>query len=302
MKKVIFIILTSLFHYSGVAQRSSHAGKLPWVKNNMPKLQGVTSKYQTVFTVSPKLNDAFKKNENRLISTVSAKRGQHFSSEQLIKSNKKYQLNQTTNNGNTTYSRTDIISKDIARTIKVKGTDFRMSYIPIDQYYEYKNGSYHLWVLYLVAEDEASLGEVPSLVYKLDKGAWRSVIFPGWAQLYQGRTAKGLLLIVGEGALVSAGLYFNNEYTTNNKHFQEATSAKTKQYYRDRANKNQTYSYVAFGAAAAWYVYNIVDAFTSKKGKISYDYKRMQFALYPTVNHNILTNEPQLMATIQIHF
>ncbi len=260
-----------LFTVIGYGQTMSHSGVLPWVKGRMPKLNQKEGRWVKVLVSSNNFERLRKEDAVKaLIQKLAIERGVVVNVETIMQS--------------------------------FNNRDFQAVFSKIDEYYEYKNGSYHLWVLYLVAEDGKPLGKIPSLAYKVDKGAWRSFLFPGWAQLYQGRTGKGLAFIAGEAALVGAGVYFNNQYKNNNKHFLEATSAKIKQEYRDRADKKRTYSYVAFGAAGALYIYNIIDALTSKKGKVSYDYNESRFALYPTTQYNYATNSTDVMATVRFKF
>ncbi len=280
-----------LFTVIGYGQTMSHSGVLPWVKGRMPELNQKEGRWVKVLVSSNNFERLRKEDAVKaLIQKLAIERGVVVNVETIMQS-----FNNRDDNGRKA-------SQEFSEKVKIKSGDFQAVFSKIDEYYEYKNGSYHLWVLYLVAEDGKPLGKIPSLAYKVDKGAWRSFLFPGWAQLYQGRTGKGLAFIAGEAALVGAGVYFNNQYKNNNKHFLEATSAKIKQEYRDRADKKRTYSYVAFGAAGALYIYNIIDALTSKKGKVSYDYDESRFALYPTTQYNYATNSTDVMATVRFKF
>lgn len=65
-------------------------------------------------------------------------------------------------------------------------------YAIIDEYYEYAAGEWHYAGLFLVAEEGMTLAHVPPITYGVDHGAWRSLILPGWAQLYQRRTTAGI--------------------------------------------------------------------------------------------------------------
>ncbi len=288
-KYLISILFLFAFFYA--SSQNSQVGKPPWIKGNLPK--NISGNLILKETFDSSLDNALKKAKENLIASVLESKGVKISSTEILNSNSNYKIN----NGISQSS----ASSNYVSTIKIEGGAV-IQFTKIDHYYEYKNGIYHLWVLYLAAEDGKSLGRVPFLAYKIEKGAWRSFFIPGWSQLYQGRTGKGLFFIAGEAALIGTGVYFNNQYKNNNNHFLEAASAKIKQEYRDRANRKRTYSYIAFGAAGALYIYNIIDALTSKKGKVSYDYKNSRFAFYPTMQYNYATNSANLMATVSIKF
>ncbi len=292
MKNTRFLIAFCLLFFFGQGfSQSSFYGKLPWVKGDYP--QHIQERIVKIETFDSNLEDASKKAKDKLVASILAEKGVNVSSTEILTSKSRTSIKNSLEEGSA--------SSAYISTIKIKGEAF-IKFTNIDEYYEYKNGMYHLWVLYLVAEDGKPLGKIPSLAYKVDKGAWRSFLFPGWAQLYQGRTGKGLFFIASEVTLIGAGVYFNNQYKNNNQHFLEATSAKIKQEYRDRANKKRTYSYVAFGTAGAMYIYNIIDALTSKKGKVSYDYSASRFTFYPTTQYNYANNSTDVMATVCIKF
>jgi hypothetical protein len=102
----------------------------------------------------------------------------------------------------------------------------------------------------------------------------RSTAFPGMGPLADDQTARGLLYMAGEAVLLSLTI---NEVTKKaaydrNTEFlkvdlehaatYEEKQAILKQWNTsiDNSSKAQTYTYVFGGAAAAWWVWNIVDA------------------------------------------
>jgi hypothetical protein len=98
------------------------------------------------------------------------------------------------------------------------------------------------------------MNEIPSVTY-------RSILFPGWEQLHQGRETKGCALL-GAGIL-SAGLtmYFDVQRRENRNEYHAATTperaAATYDNY-NRSYKAEIYSACAF---ALVYLYAEVDAF-----------------------------------------
>lgn len=90
---------------------------------------------------------------------------------------------------------------------------------------------------------------------------------PGMEQLHKGQTTKGLLFIVGEAACVGGiiaaeGMRANYENMINSTH-----NAQLRANYIDKTNTWQNVRNGCIGAAAAVYLWNIIDAVTSKGGR-----------------------------------
>ncbi|MBS9766624.1 MAG: hypothetical protein KGV44_03670 [Flavobacteriaceae bacterium] len=253
----------------------------------MPKVNKQGNRFVKISISSNNLENLRKESIKALIQQLASERGVIVNTETIIKS-----INNRDNNGRN-------ISQKFTDEVKIKSGDFETVFTGIDEYYEYKNGTYHLWVLYLVSENNQAIKNIPTLAYKVDNGAWRSLLVPGWAQFYTKQPVKGTLFLAGEAGLLGGGFYLLNRATYNDTRAKEANSVKIKQEYRKRAKNYRTYSYIAFGTAVGYYIYNVVDAFTSKKGKMVYDYKNMKFAVTPTVN---LTEDNYLTAGINIQF
>lgn len=92
----------------------------------------------------------------------------------------------------------------------------------------------------------------------------KSALLPGLGQFHKGQTAKGACFLAGEAVSV-AGIvvgqsmrhtYINKMNSTNN--------ASQKKLYADRANIFTTVRNISIGAAAAVYVWNVLDAMISK--------------------------------------
>lgn len=272
---------------TALAQQGMYEGKPPWINGNMPKMNAQGS-YKVINVDASTIESAKKLAKEELVKELLSAHGVSISSKSVLVNDYKKQGNQKAEGKVSYHDETHIESGS-----------YKAVFANVDQYYEYTNGAYQFWALYLVAEDSNKpIDNLPTMAYKLDNGAWRSII-PGWGQFYQKRHGTGAILLTGEVALLSTGFYFNSKYKSNNTKAQEAASVKLKTEYRNRANKYRTYSYITFGAAAGWYIYNLVDAFTSKKGNLQYDYGKMNIAFYPelvpTYNNNMC-----MMATIKL--
>ena len=87
---------------------------------------------------------------------------------------------------------------------------------------------------------------------------------PGMEQLYKGQKTKGILFIAGEvacvgGIVISEGLRASNVNLISSTH-----NAQQRATYTDRANMWQNVRNGFIGAAAAVYVWNVVDAVVGK--------------------------------------
>lgn len=288
----IFFLLSTLI----VAQNNNM--KKPWVEGRLPKSIKNTN-YKIIFSEADNISRAFDVSEEKIITSIFNSKGVSLSLSAVQNIIKNQTFSQKNKSGNFSFSRKNNESNNKRKTIHFKYKDQKIAFSKVDHYYEYKNGTYHLWVLYLVSEDGKKIGNVPTLAYKVNNGAYRSLLVPGWAQFYTKQPVKGSLFLAGEAALIGGGFYLYNRFQHNDTRANEANSVKIKQEYRKRAKNYKTYSYIAFGAAAGLYIYNVVDAFTSKRGKMTYDYKNMRLAVTPSVG---LTEDYYATVGFTIHF
>ena len=174
-------------------------------------------------------------------------------------------------------------------------------YAIIDEYYEYAAGEWHYAGLFLVAEEGMTLAHVPPITYGVDHGAWRSLILPGWAQLYQRRTTAGIGYMAVQAGLIGSTIYFNNLASYYKKRQGEAFSINAKQDYKKRYDQTNILRNISAGVCAAWYVLNVVDAFTSQRGRLYYttSYRDTRFSLAPTIVPDVETPVLGLACTIK---
>lgn len=167
--------------------------------------------------------------------------------------------------------------------VNVNGKAFGR-YCLLDKYVQYKGGRYYFAGLYLIAEKNMTLASVPPITYDMDRGAWRSLIIPGWAQFYQGRTGAGIAFLGTEAALIGTTVFFQTKVNHNLQLINGATSIEVKQAYKQRYDQMSLYRNISAGACVAWYAFNAIDAFTSKKGKLYYTtaYGSRTFSFAPT--------------------
>jgi len=111
---------------------------------------------------------------------------------------------------------------------------------------------------------------------------WRSVIVPGWGQLYKSERLKGFSILAAEGVFIGSFFIADNlSYNYYQKALNNRDSRLRKEYLGISDNWNTTRN--IFGVlAAVVYVYNIVDVVSNKKDK----YNVQNLHLYPYSNEN----------------
>lgn len=102
---------------------------------------------------------------------------------------------------------------------------------------------------------------------------------PGLEQLHNGENLKGGLFIAGEALCIGGAVVSQNMRNINIKKMNSTTNANLKKAYADKANAFTIVRNVGVGAAAAVYVWNVLDALTSKDKK---NYSS-HYSLYPVV-------------------
>lgn len=90
---------------------------------------------------------------------------------------------------------------------------------------------------------------------------------PGMQQFYKGQTAKGIAFIVGEVACIGGIIVSESMRADYSNKAAVETNAKRKVDLIDNANTMQTVRNIFIGAAAAVYVWNIVDALVTRGAK-----------------------------------
>ncbi|MEY8723899.1 DUF5683 domain-containing protein [Bacteroides stercorirosoris] len=170
-------------------------------------------------------------------------------------------------------SRNHVYTENIEHnyTYNLDFENFRTAFTQIDIYWEKdRNGLYNCWVLFEVANnaDKVRFQEVAFTKKYGARGLLYSLI-PGVGQLYKGSTAKGLSILGGEAALAAAIVLCENTRASYVKKMKEQPKhAKT---YNSKADNWETGRNVCIGAAAALYIYNLVDAAVAngaKRGRI----------------------------------
>ena len=167
----------------------------------------------------------------------------------------------------------------------VAGEEVSITTTCYDEYWEcvrYPDGAlrYHCYMLFGVADTAQPEFDRLRFTRKYGaRGLWRSLIIPGWGQMYKGSTAKGLGILGGEAVLAAGIIVSENLRSSYIKKMIE--QPQHQQTYNTRADNWCNIRNVCIGAAAALYVYNLVDALVANGRKRAVTQKRVYLSLHP---------------------
>jgi len=139
-------------------------------------------------------------------------------------------------------------------------------HVEIDEYWECTDGVYHLYTLYATSKgDQEPVFDCFSTTTSYGTAPALMSIIPGVGQFYKGSIVKGICMFAGVAACGLGALFCENERSSyKNKMKEQPQFAQT---YNTKANNYETARNICLGAAAAIWVYNIIDAATAKGAK-----------------------------------
>lgn len=111
-------------------------------------------------------------------------------------------------------------------------------------------------------------------------GLWRSMIVPGWGQFYKGSKAKGAMFLGGTAALAGGMVYCQSRITNSRNLAAQTYNPEHLRIYSRRISNLSTARNVCIGAAAALYVWNLVDAVVAPGARRVVVQPAMNFAGY----------------------
>ena len=133
----------------------------------------------------------------------------------------------------------------------------------VDEYQEWENGTCTLHTLFAVAEgDTEPRFDNFSSTTSYGAGPVFMSIIPGVGQFYKGSTVKGICMFAGVAACAAGALFCENERSDYRNKIKE--QPKFAQSYNTKANNYETARNICIGAAAAVWVYNLIDAAAAK--------------------------------------
>lgn len=171
------------------------------------------------------------------------------------------QLSQTQSSASSEYQ------QEIVLDVTEKGHQLKIVCREIDEYWEQSKGRYSVDVLYTVADRNIYGGSYDDkIIVTSEYGAagFLSVI-PSVGQFYKGSVAKGSLILGGEILAAGGIILCENTRASYIKKMQE--QPKHASEYNSLADSWATGRNICIGAAAALYVYNLIDAFVTTGAK-----------------------------------
>ncbi len=157
-----------------------------------------------------------------------------------------------------------VASFDDAGNISVgKGQDLIVKARIIDEYIHVTSKGCTVYLLVQTAKNPTYQYE--NVSFTSDYSVGGRAFLPGAAQIYKGHKAKGYSIIAAQ-ALSVAGIIFCESERSNyiSKMKEQPKFAKD---YKTKADNWETGRNICIGAAAAVYIYNVIDAFVSKGEK-----------------------------------
>lgn len=92
------------------------------------------------------------------------------------------------------------------------------------------------------------------------RGLWRSAIIPGWGQFHKGANLKGGLILGGCAALAAGIVFTENQRSDYIRKIAQTHDVNQIKNYSTKADHFATARNICIGAAAALYLYNLIDA------------------------------------------
>lgn len=272
---MVCIALGALAPFRASAQKvmeRSEKLRPAWLANKTPKPGNSTFHYQITEGEHQNLEDA---RHSCLLNLSTYIKRKHHISEQAVA---EISLDQV--DGRSAERESYHFSYDI------QGERVTVNSFKYDEYWEYvlyPDGRriYRCYTLYGVADTAAPSFDRLSFSRKYGaRGFARSLIVPGWGQLYKGNKTKGACILGGEVVLIGGIIAAENLRASYVKKMRE--QPKHLDTYNTKADNWENIRNVCIGGAAALYVYNLIDAMVANGRKRSKTHKEVRMALYPT--------------------
>lgn len=172
-------------------------------------------------------------------------------------------------------------------TVNIKGKEIELTANRIDEYWETAiigwQNMYVCHTLFAVATTNLPvLFDNVTFTRKYGISSFARSIIPGWGQLYKGQKAKGACFMGGEILFVGSVIISENLRSSYIKKMKE--QPKFFKTYNTKADNWENIRNVCIGAAAALYVYNLIDAIVSPGAKRTIVNKQEFPLVYPVTN------------------
>ena len=251
---VFIVVLFGGVEAVSAQPRVSEPLRPKWIQK-LPQPTNSTFTYEVESAFAPTLDAAREKCLDGLIAGSGLKNGVVTVSDYKSKKH----LSQVWENGKLT----ERVDYDAHTTTQAQGNEVKLYVEDIAEYWERdRSGDYYLTKLYAKSE----LGKTPLFdnveltTHYGARGLWRSVIIPGWGQFYKGSNLKGGLFLGGTALLAGGVVFTENQRSDYRRKIKRTHDVGLINSYSTKADHFATARNLCIGAAAALYLYNLIDA------------------------------------------
>lgn len=183
------------------------------------------------------------------------------------------------------------LKQDFSSTTVIEYDNFKVTVTKVDEYSEIHQNvpsdrKYAVWQIYSVDSPYASNIRL-NYSNKYGIEATMLSIIPGGGQFYKQQYVRGSLFLGSEILAVGSIIYFQDRYNYNMKCSKETPILDLEIEYNRLAQRQAMYRNIAIGAAAAIWVWNILDA-SLTIGRPHYVNKGLKLAVSSTPQNDIL--------------
>ena len=275
---VKFICLALVFlcqTYSSYAVEKSDRIKPRWLTHELPESQSLSYIFILGHGEGVSLASARQQAFVSMSQRLEVERGLTVNTSLKIK--EQFYQNQTTSDSD--------YRQEIVLDVAERGHQLKIVCRVIDEYWEHSNSYYSVDVLYTVADKNmfgGSYNDKITVSAEYGNVGFMSIV-PGVAQLYKGSTFKGGAIIGGEILAIGGIVMCESTRASYVKKMYEQPKYAT--IYNSRADNWETGRDICIAAAAALYVYNLIDAFVATGAKyVLINNQKVGFAVLPHVD------------------
>lgn len=159
--------------------------------------------------------------------------------------------------------RSEFVESTFRVNSTVKGRETTLHGMKIDEYWvRGADGGIRLSTLYARSQLDVQPRFDPVEITSRygARGLWRSAIVPGWGQFHKGANLKGGLILGGCAALVAGIVFTESQRSDYARKIPLTHDAALKRAYATERDHFAAGRNICIGAAAALYVYNLIDA------------------------------------------
>lgn len=250
----------------------------PWVSGKLPSGSNKVN-FKVVFGEGASYDAARNASYSLLVNEIAMEHGANISTSAENK------INQTIDNGSID------LKQEFSATTVIEYDNFKATVTKVDEYSEIhqdvpQERRYAVWQIYAVDSPRASNIQL-QYSNKYGPEATLLSIIPGGGQFYKQQYVRGALFLGSEVLAVGSIIYFQNRYNYDMKCSKETPILDLEIEYNKMAQQQAMYRNIAIGAAAAVWVWNILDAALAN-GRPHYIGKGVKLTASTTQQNDIL--------------